>query len=246
MSKTTTTSPADNPLFYANPVPLDREKHRELKLGSGEPDYGYARGAHFIPALIDEFSAASREMPILFVPGAKGPTAVFMVGLETGRSRLVKADGSWARPYVPAYLRRYPFILGEVEGQDPLVMIDEENSVLSLTEGEALFGEDGEPSAALNNAIGFTNEFFAAGKRTEAFIELLTSLDLFRQITIETRAAGAEVQTIHGLLAVDEGKLYELSDADFLKLRDERVLSPIFAHFFSLTQIDRLRDEVQA
>ena len=182
-------------------------------------------------------------MPIVFVPGAKGPTAVFMVGLQSGRNRLVREDGSWARAYVPAYLRRYPYILREVVGQDPLVMIDEKNTVLSDTDGDALFDESGEPSPALNAAIGFTNEYFAAGQRTQAFVELLGDLDLFRPITIETRVAGGEAQTIHGLLAVDEGKLYELSDEDFLKLRDARVLAAIFAHFFSLSQIERLRDE---
>lgn len=236
------TSPrTDAPLFYAAPVPLDRERHRDLRTGNGAGDYGFSRGSHFIPALIDEFSPASRELPIIFVPGASGPTAVFMVGLETGRNAFVGEDGAWTGGYIPAYLRRYPYILGENEGADPIICIDEANTILSPNEGEPLFDEAGEPSPALGRAIEFTNEYYAAGKRTERFVELLQRLDLFRPVTVESRDGKGASATIHGLLAIDEEKLYQLSDEDFLMLRRERLLAPIFAHFFSLTQIEKLR-----
>lgn len=237
---------SEPPLFYASPIPLDREAHRDLRTGSGVTDYGFARGTHFIPALIDEFSPASRELPIVFVPSQTGPAAVFMVGLESGRNELVSPDGAWTGGYVPAYLRRYPFILGEVEGADPIVCIDEANTVLSRTEGEPLFDEAGEPSPALGRAIDFTNEYFAAGRRTERFVEMMLRLGLFRSVTVEAKDGKGGSNTIHGLLAIDEEKLYELSDADFLELRRERVLAPIFAHFFSLTQIEKLRSKAEA
>jgi hypothetical protein len=232
---------AETPLFYGSPVPLDRSVHRNLRAGDGSAAYGFARDTHVIPALVDEFSPASREMPIVFLPSAVGPTPVFMVGLETGRNSFVDADGRWSGNYVPAYLRRYPFILGESEGQDPIICIDAGNTVLSETAGEPLFTDAGEPAPALETAIHFANEYFAAGKRTEAFVKVLQDLDLFRPITIESRPETGNAQTIYGLLAIDEPKIYELSEADFLKLRDERLLAPIFAHFFSLSQVERLR-----
>lgn len=239
------TMPAETPLFYRAPVPLDRERHRKLKAGAANANYGFARGSHVIPALIDEFSPASRELPIVFMPGPKVPTAVFLVGLAAGRNALLREDGGWSSSYVPAYLRRYPFILGEAEGQDPLVCIDEENPILTEAEGEPLFTEDGESTPALTRAIDFTNEYFLAGKRTEAFVALMQGMDLFRSITIESRGESGQAQTVHGLLAIDEAKLYDLSDEQFLRLREERVLAPIFAHFFSLTQVERLRDKAQ-
>lgn len=236
------TAPASsNPLFYPAPVPLDREKHRGLKTGSSTPNYAFARGSHFIPALIDEFSPASRALPIVFLPGVDGPTAVFMVGLAAGRNVFVDAEGNWTGDYVPAYLRRYPFILGEAPGQDPIMMIEEGNATLSAMEGEPLFSDSGEGTDALNQTILFANEYFAAGKRTEGFVKLLQDFQLLTPITIESRIPGQDAQQIHGLLSIDENKLYSMPEADFLTLRRERLLGAIFAHFFSLSQIERLR-----
>ena len=211
-----------------------------LRTGSLNTAFAFAHQAQFVPALIDEFATASREMPIVFLPAGKALAPVFMMGLRAGENRLVDEAGKISTNYQPAYLRRYPFILGEADGTDPIICIDEHNTILSESEGEPLFDEQGEPAEALNKMMQFTNEYFAAGKRTEAFVALLQDLDLFRPITIEARMGG-EGQTIHGLQAIDEAKLYEISDADFLKLRQERLLAPIFAHFFSLSQIERLR-----
>ena len=232
---------ASSPLFYSKPVALDRQKHRGLKTGAATPDFGFARNTHFIPALIDEFSPASRSLPIVFLPGAEGPTAVFMVGLTAGRNVFVDAEGKWTGNYVPAYLRRYPFILGEAEGQDPIMMIEEGNALLSETEGEPLFTEAGEGTESLTQAIAFANEYYAAGKRTEAFMKILQDLELLTPVTIESRLPGQDGQQIHGLLSIDENKLYTMPEADFLNLRKERLLGPIFAHFFSLSQIENLR-----
>lgn len=232
--------PTDNPLFYSNPVPLDRNVHRSLKTGSLNADYGFARSAHFVPALIDEFSPASREMPIVFLPTGKTYSPVFMMGLRAGENRLMKEDGTLTSAYVPAYLRRYPFILGEEEGRDPVMCIDGENTVLSEENGDALFDEEGQATPVLDGVVELTTNYYEAGKRTEAFVGVLEELGLFRQITIESRVE-SDPQTIHGLVAIDEDKLYELSDEAFLTLRNQRLLGPIFAHFFSLSQIDRLR-----
>lgn len=239
MSETASAS-TDNPLFYSNPVPLDRATHRTLKTGTLNSSYGFARGAHFVPALIDEFSPASREMPIVFLPTGKTYSPVFMLGLRAGENKLMREDDTFTSAYVPAYLRRYPFILGEEEGRDSVICIDGGNTVLSEESGEPLFTEDGEATPALTSMVDLTSNYYEAGKRTEAFVTILDEMGLFRQITIESRADG-EGQTIHGLASIDENKLYELSDADFLKLRDQRLLGPIFAHFFSLSQIERLR-----
>jgi hypothetical protein len=240
MSQATAAPSTDNPLFYSNPVPLDRNVHRALKTGVLNTDYSFARSAHFVPALIDEFSPASREMPIVFLPTNKTYSPVFMLGLRAGENRLIKDDGAFTTTYVPAYLRRYPFILGEEQGRDPVVCIDAGNLVLSETDGETLFDDDGQPTQSLQNMVDLATNYFEAGKRTQAFVSILDDLGLFRQITIESRTS-SDGQTIHGLAAIDENKLYELSDADFLTLRTQRLLGPIFAHFFSLSQIDRLR-----
>src|SRR5690348_1672136 len=108
-----------NPLFYERIVPLDSAAHRTLKVGPAANPYAFAREANLIPALIEEFSAAAPFMPIAFLPGAEKPAAVFVTGLKPGQNLFVKTDGQWAAGYLPAYLRRCPFIMGDVPDGQP-------------------------------------------------------------------------------------------------------------------------------
>ena len=129
-------------LFYSDVVPLNREGHRDHRIATGAQRFGFASGSNLVPAVIDEFAAAAPHLPIVFLPGPGAPAACFLTGVRSGRNALVGADGGWRGDYVPAYLRRYPFVLGEVEGADPLVCIDAGQASLEAPAGEALFKED--------------------------------------------------------------------------------------------------------
>src|ERR1700749_3471534 len=102
----------ENPLFYQNIVPLDRARHRDLRLVRDNKPVAFAATSHIIPAVVDEFVAAARFLPILFIPAAPHPSPVFLVGTRTGQNLLVDNEGKWIDPYVPAFVRRYPFMLG--------------------------------------------------------------------------------------------------------------------------------------
>ena len=158
-------------LFYSDAIPLNREAHRHYRVPTDAQRFGFASGSHLVPAVIDEFTAAAPHLPIVFVPGAGAPAACFLVGLRSGRNALVSPEGNWRGDYAPAYLRRYPFVLGEVEGADPLVCIDAAFAPREAPEGEALFTEEGGDTPALLDNIRLTNDFFLAAKRTEAVMK---------------------------------------------------------------------------
>ena len=236
-----TTTETANPIFYANPTALDREQHRRLKI---RPDagYGFSAGAQFVPALHEEFTSACHEFPIVFLADGSAPAPVFLLGLENGENRMVDAAGTWTSRYVPAYLRRYPFILGEMKDTDPIICIDEASGVFSDEEGDALFDDEGKETGRLRDIIAFTNEYFLASKRTQEAMELLAELRLFRTISVDLRDADGSKRSIQGLLSIDEEKMRNLADADYLKLRDRKLIGPIYAHLFSLSQFGRLTD----
>ena len=81
----------ENPLFYQNIVPLDRARHRDLRLVRDNKPVAFAMTSHIIPAVVDEFVAAARFLPILFIPAAPHPSPVFLVGTRTGQNLLVDA-----------------------------------------------------------------------------------------------------------------------------------------------------------
>lgn len=231
---------ADNPLFYRNIVTLNREQHKGLKVDLGSVRYGFARGAHMIPAVIDEFFAGGRTFPIVFMPGVKGATPVFITGFEPGQNLFVKPDGEWTGEYIPAFIRRYPFIIGEVEGGRPLVCVDEASDSLSRDKGEALFLENGEDAPHLKDVVKFTGDYLAAANRTAAFVDALQTNDLFQSVTIAVRTSETSNRTIHGAMSIDVAKFDALSDEALLDFRKKGFLQAIYSQISSVALLERL------
>lgn len=235
-----------NPLFYRNIVALNRERHRALRRRAGLRDYGFAREANMIPALAEEFAAAAGNLPIAFVAGAQRPSAIFVTGLAPGSNLFVGASGGWEGAYLPAYLRRYPFIIGEVPGSDPVLCIDDGYDGFSASEGEPLFTDAGEPGPPVAEALAFAQRFRAAAERTDALAEALARLNLLRSVTLDAKSPSGQSTVVHGLLTVDEAAFDALPEADFLALRREGFLTPIYAHLFSLRAFEHLNARANA
>ncbi|HLJ69720.1 MAG TPA: SapC family protein [Roseiarcus sp.] len=233
---------ADAPLFYQNIVPLDRERHRKLRLVQNQRPFAFAAKSHMIPAVVDEFVMASRFLPIVFLPSSPHPSPVFLVGARTGQNLYVDKDGKWAEGYVPAFVRRYPFMLGTPENGAPIICVDEKHEGLRQNgAGDRLFSEDGAETPVLQEFAKLTESYFAAAKRTETFLETISALQLLRGVTIEMRPEPGSSNALHGFMTIDEARLNALPDQDFLRLRAEGWLAHIYAHLFSLGVIDRLR-----
>lgn len=228
-----------NPLFYRNIRPLNREADAALRVSTAQAGFGFARGSHLVPAVVDEFAMACRELPILFVASATGPAPVFLVGARSDQNVMVAPDGSWTGSYIPAYLRRYPFILGEAAGADPIVLVDDSSDLLGATDGEPLIESGGE-SAWLRERITLLNTYNDAAKRTEALGRLLVELDLLTGVTADFKDAGGASTVVHGLSAINEQRLLALPDAAFLRLRSEGALPAIYSGLISLANIDAI------
>lgn len=231
---------ADNPMFYQKIVTLNREVHKDLRVDLGNVRYGFARSAHLIPAVLEEFFAGARAFPIVFVPGPGPATPTFLVGFEPGENLCVGSDGEWTGDYIPAFIRRYPFIVGEIEGGQPLICIDETSASLSPLRGEPLFNDKGEDAPHLLDIIRFTGDYMVAAKRTTEFVEHLQKLDLFTGVTIGLRQQGASNKTIHGAMSIDVNKFDALSDDAFCELRKKGFLQAIYSQISSMALVERL------
>ena len=231
-----------NPLFYKKIVPLDNVRHRELRMVRKGNVFSFARGANLVPAVIDEFGAAMAHLPIAFLPGATQPAAVFVVGLEPGSNLFLERDDSWAAGYVPAYLRRYPFIVGDVKGGDPLLCIDEADDGLGSKDGERLFTDTGEASPAVRQARDLCANYKRSADRTDEFCATLQKLGLFSSMTLNAQTPGRGNMVVHGLLTIDEAGIDRLGADDVKLLHEKRFLKPIFQHIASVGAITRLAD----
>ncbi|WP_162894975.1 SapC family protein [Rhizobium terrae] len=234
----------ETPLFYRDIVPLDRARHKLARLESPSRPYGFAESTQFVPAVVDEFRAACRELSILFMPGQQRPTAVFVVGLTAGQNLLVTPEGLWDGSYVPAFLRRYPFIRGDIEGADPIICIDQSYEGLNEERGEPFFAED-EQTSYLAQQVGFVNAYYEASRRSEEFADMIQAMGLLKSVTVDVKSQGSTV-SLHGLFAIDEDKLNALPAKEFEKLRKAGFVPAIYAQIISMDAIGKLSAKFDA
>lgn len=90
-----------------------------------------------------------------------------------------------------------------------------------------------------------TGQFLVAAYEEEQLsrniIKELEAMGLLISQTLSyTRLGEEQARNVDGFFVVDQTKLAELSDEDFLKLRKMNVLEAISAHFSSLGKSDKL------
>jgi len=231
-------------LFYERPVPLNRTQHKDLRI-KPIPNLKFAGAVHSVPLTGVEFPAAARDLPILFggltVEDA-GPMA--LLGLRENENLFIDANGTWeANAYIPAFIRRYPFVLAEkpagTEGDDFTVFLDEAYEGFSTAEGEALFKDDGSETEMLNNAVRFLGEFQQHVSRTHWFMEQLRKHNLLEPRNIRLEKDGKSIN-LNGLFVVNEERLRALDEKTTHEFLREGVFGWIYAHLLSLSNIDRV------
>jgi len=231
-------------LFYSKPEPLSRDTHAKLGLRRMDKPFGFAAASHVVPLTVTEFQVAGLSYPIIFAGEKYQPLAVMGV---SERNLFIAPDGAFQMgAYIPAYIRRYPFVLAADETRTNMVVcIDRAASMLGEDYDLAFFDAKGEPTEYTNGCIQFCHDFEGEGRRTESFVQLLRDLDLFevkRATYTPPNPDGTpgEVQPVAEYYAVSEEKLKALSAEKLRELFENGALQQIYAHLMSLSGWDRL------
>ena len=90
-------------------VPLTFSQHGKKRL-LPVSSYAFAAKQTLIPAVVAEFSAAMHDYPIVFAEYGGEMTPLFLLGLAREENLFVDSQGKWRAGYIPATVRRYPFI----------------------------------------------------------------------------------------------------------------------------------------
>ena len=226
------------PLFYQDLLPLNSRDHSDWKVG-GFDNADFLAQTHAIPLTVDEFVDAQRNYPIVFTSG-DNPLPIALFGLNEGVNTFIGEDGKLVPDvYVPAYIRRYPFILAKLqpESDDMSLCFDPTAGVVKKQkDGQELFGKDSKPTEFTNNILDFCKKFEESGQRTKAFVEELKKLDILMDGEIAiTRGDNPDAPFVYrGFQMVDENKLRELPAETLETLNKNGMLMLIHAHLFSL------------
>lgn len=228
-------------LIYDDLVSLNRDQHRQLKLAPAEAKFAFARETNSVLLAATELPLAALDFPCVFIAAEGGHSLSALVGLRDRENLFVGADGGWARSaYLPAFFRRYPFVLAETEG-DPTftVCLDRAYPGLNTEKGEALFDAEGKETPWLEDIKRFLVNFRQEMTATREFANHLAALELLDEGVIEYTLDG-EKSTLRGFKTVNEGKLRALDAATLKDLADKGWLGLIYAHLLSVNQVQRL------
>lgn len=232
-------------LFYSKPEPLNKEQHSGIGFKQLDKPFAFAAGANVVPLAVAEFAPAGLSYPVIFAGETKTPLAV--MGVQQGENLFIEADGTAAPDaYLPAYIRRYPFVLADDKPQDRMIVCLERGAAMLAEDGGDMpLFENGELSTYTQNAIDFCNDYENERRRTLSFIELISKLDLFevRRANFTPRmpdGSQGEPQMVAEYYAISEDKLKALPNDKYLELRDNGALGQIYAHIVSQLGWDKL------
>ncbi|HRQ61552.1 MAG TPA: SapC family protein, partial [Alphaproteobacteria bacterium] len=96
------------------------------------------------------------------------------------------------------------------------------------------------PSLLSQNALEFCKSYHAAAQQTLEFSKALAKSGLLVEREAQISVAGNRRINFSGFHIIDEKKLAEMSDKDFLEWRKKGWLPFLYAHLFSGGQWQRL------
>jgi hypothetical protein len=227
------------PLFYRNPIPVDATRHKNLKLKERR-SFAYARNATAVPVLAEEFPQLQAHYPIVFTPGDE-PTAVALMGFRPNENLFVREDGDWEplRP-VPAYVRRYPFILMDMPGDERMLLCMEEDASVVAEDGETALFNGNEAGPGGKAALDFCGAFNQSAMATQEFCTALAKAGVLEERQAEMAGPDNQRLNLTGFRVVNEAKLNELPSKTWLDWRAKGWVGLVYTHLLSMGRLEVL------
>lgn len=224
------------PLFYKDLMPLNLRDHdswRSKKIDTAD----WLVGQHAVPLTVEEFPLAQRHFPIIFSSG-DNPVPLALFGLNEGVNVFVDSKGKVTEDvYLPAYIRRYPFILARLDSNNDNMSLcfDPSSKILGdFKSGDKLFA-DGKPSDFTQGVLQFCEKFEQAGQRTQSFIDELKKHDLLMDGEVAIQREGEDKPFVYrGFKMINAEKFREIRGDQLRTWNQNGMLALIFAHISSL------------
>jgi len=230
------------PFGYDDIVPLEKQ-HRVLMSAGTTP--AFCRALNALAISFSEFTAASRDYPIVFttLDGGRSFAPVIVLGLAEGTNLFLDASGEWdPSAYLPAFVRRYPFCVskiyvdGEARG-DSVVCVAKSHVDAN---GVALFDAQGRPTERWSGMERLLAQYEADLDRTAQMCSALARLELLVPFTMQVVEDNRPGVRMAGMYRVDEARLKDLRPASLKVLVDKDFMGRIYAHLHSLGNFSRL------
>jgi hypothetical protein len=217
---------------------LTVEKHENIRFLPPNT-YEFAKEVHIVPLGVSELLPASKFYPIVFIDKAPGyPHA--LLSLVPGTNAYLK-EGKWRVPYIPAYIRQYPFTIRKIQGEEDkfTLCLVPDAPHFNKEQGEPLFKADGSLSDFTEKIKDFCVRFFQDLTRAKNLFTSLKEKEIISPWKVNLKAKEKSI-SLDGLEIVSEDKLKKAKAEDLKAWVERGVMPLIYAHLFSLNNMNFL------
>lgn len=216
---------------------LDKTKDKSLRVNLIK-DYEYAKELTNSPITIGEFTEAKNSLPIVFIKNDDEYGAIVILGLNS-KNKFVEENNSWkSNSYIPAFVRRYPFVFATVKDKLALAL-DKDCSSINKKSGQSLFTKEGEPTQYTTNVMEFMESYQKDAKLTSQIAKELDDLGVLEEAQLNI-GSGKEAKIFNGFKRVNEEKLNALSNEVLSNMVRNGGYKIILAHLESLANFKTL------
>lgn len=232
-------------MFYESAVPVSAARHADLSVETGT-GYAFASHASAVPIMALEFITAASEYAIVFTAVGEEIFPAVVLGMRTDQNLYLGTDGKWSAKYVPAFIRRYPFVFSTSADRKTLTLcIDESYAGFNRDgKGQRLFDDERKPAAYTQRVLKFLQDFQAHFQRTRQFCQRLKDLGVLEPTGVQVTAAGGEKISLGGFMVVNRKKLREVPDDKLLAMAKSDELELLHLHLYSLRNFAEMKDRL--
>lgn len=232
-------------LFYKDAKPVNVDSHKDVYVKTGGT-YDFARHVNSVPITAVEFAQGAAEYPIVFAGTEEAVMPAVILGVQQTENLFVDASGAWRGKYVPAFVRRYPFVFStDRTGRRFVLHIDESfEGVNREGRGERLFDNDGEQTQYLKGILRFLQDYQARFQRTREYCDRLKSLGLLQPMQAQFNLADGGRRSLSGFSVVDREKLKAISADDLAVMFGNDELECTYLHLHSLRHFGDMLDRL--
>ena len=234
-------------LIYETAVPISSVDHAKACVEMNG-DYGFSKNVNSVPLTAVEFPAAAAEYAIVFAGTENVITPCVILGMKDKQNLFLNTKGAWKAKYIPAFVRRYPFVFSTPDnGKTFTLCIDEGFSGFNKEgRGQALFNEDGKPSEFTNNVLKFVQEYQVQFDRTKAFCGKLREMDILEPMQAQVSLASGQTTSLTGFKAVNRTKLKALPAEKLSELAQADELELIYLHLNSMRNFSGMKERMES
>lgn len=232
-------------LIYETAVPVNSGRHANYSVEVGN-DYSFVRKLNSLPLMAVEFPHAAPDYAIVFAGTAEAVTPVVILGVRGEENLFLSKEGSWDARYIPAFVRRYPFVFSASGDEKTFTLcIDEKFKGLNNEgRGQALFAEDGKPSEYVDGVLKFLQEYRGQHQVTQQFSKRLVELGLLESMEAQFTLSSGEKMLLNGFMVVSRDKLKALPPETLADLAKTDELELIYLHLQSMRNFMAVKDRL--